>query len=1070
MKHAVFPGVEGVPQGVEISFHSRYLNHRWPFGDTAAIGECLATRTPPPDDSPPRPSPGPGVASPRQSTKGMTLPASRTGRRGFCLPVFVFLLLSGGPCTTLAQAQPPGLPAEKNILILHAHEANVPIFEKTDKGLSTALQSGGVPTRNQFFEYLDLRRNPSAEHRKLLVEQMRVRYSHRKFDMIITLFPEALHFVLHEDRTLFAGVPILALYLPLGIEPPTADRRIILHSVTLDMIGTLESALALVPSAKRVYVVSGTDEIDRKYEDQARRDFKKWEGRLEFRYLSHMRLEEMLATISSAPPETVIFFISLITDIAGKSYTSRDVVQRLSEISPIPIFGLYDSLLGYGIAGGLLASFEDTGTRAGQATLQLLGAAHGPDQVSTVLDVPAVPMFDWRQLKHWGLSVDALPPGSIVLNREFTLWEQYRWQAIGAIVLLAAQGMLILALLVYRQRRRKAEETLRENEERLRLAMSAGELSVWSWDIPRDGIRVSELVGGMSAETPTAEIPYKDALAIVHPEDRERVDAILQEALRTGKDCEIEYRIPQQDGTVQWISSRGGCTYDRAGTPLRMTGVFHDITEHKRSELALQESERRFRRMTDAAHMMVWMSGPDQGCIYFNRSWLDFTGRRLEQEVGHGWAEGVHPEDLERIVGAYSRAFDAHKAFQLEYRLRRYDGEYRWIIDVGTPLYEDDGRFCGYLGSCLDITDRKRAEEEGQLLAAVVESSHDAIYSLGPDDRITSWNPGAEQLFGYAAAEVKGQPVWFLVPLESHEATMRALKKVRAGEPVSDFETVRRRKDGTDIQVSIAGAPIRSADGTIVGVSTTIRDVTERKRAEEEADRLRRELAHMSRVTMMGELTASLAHELNQPLTAIVTNAHAGERYLAASVPPLGEVAEILADVAADAQRAGETIRRMRSLLKKDTTRFGPLDVNEVIREVVALTQTDALIRHQPIELSLAPDLPPVRGDRVQLQQVLLNLVLNGMEAMGAAAPAARRLDIQTLRAGPAVHVGVHDQGPGIPPDKLETVFESFFTTKASGLGLGLAISRSIVEAHGGRIWAANHPECGATFWFSVPL
>jgi two-component system, LuxR family, sensor kinase FixL len=261
-------------------------------------------------------------------------------------------------------------------------------------------------------------------------------------------------------------------------------------------------------------------------------------------------------------------------------------------------------------------------------------------------------------------------------------------------------------------------------------------------------------------------------------------------------------------------------------------------------------------------------------------------------------------------------------------------------------------------------------------------------------------------------------------------------------------------------------SPLKRPEG---GAAIFHADVSYRRQAELEMGRLRRELAHMGRVTMLGELTASLAHELNQPLTAIVNNAAAGERFLASPEPPLQEVGEILADVAADAQRAGEVIRRLRSLLKKDTTHFLPLDLNEVLREVVALTQTDALIRHQPIELSLAPALPPVRGDRVQLQQVLLNLVLNGMEAMEAQAPAARQLRIQTLPAGPGVRVGVQDRGPGLPPDKLETVFEAFFSTKASGMGMGLAISRSIVEAHGGRIWAENNPAGGATFWFSLP-
>ncbi|HSC70097.1 MAG TPA: PAS domain S-box protein [Candidatus Methylomirabilis sp.] len=981
--------------------------------------------------------------------------------------VLIFLAWASGPA--LAQVQPPDALGAKNVLILHAFEANAPVFQETDRTLGRMLQAGGVPILNQFFQSLELRRYPGPEHRRQLVEQMRARYHHLKFDLIVTMYPEALDFVLDEGRTLFPEAPILALYLPTAQEQPGTAGRVIRHSSQLDMLGTLQIALKLVPGAERVYIVSGAHPNNRQNEERARREFTPWEARLDFRYLTGTPLEETLATLASAPHEAIVLLLPYSNDVRGKSYMAPDLTRQISQASAAPVFGLLEVGLGHGIVGGALFSFESVGTNAGRLALDILRGSPASGNVAPVLNVPAVPMFDWGQLKRWHLSVDALPSGSVVINREYTLWELYRWQAIGAIVLLSVQALLILALLVLRQRRRKAEETLRENEERLRLAMHAASLGVWSWDIPRGRIRLSERVGRMLPETPTAEVTYEEFLAIVHPEDRERLNAVVQQAIQTGKEYELEYRIPQRDGTMRWISSRGSCTYDKEGTPLRMTGVSHDITERKRSELALQESEQRFRKMTDAAHMMVWMSGPDKGCIYFNRSWLNFTGRRMEQEVGDGWTEGVHPEDLDRIARAYSRSFDARAPFDLEYRLRHFDGEYRWIIDVGTPLYEDDGRFCGYLGSCLDITERKRAEGERQLLAAVVESSHDAIFSLGPNLEITSWNPGAERLFGYTAAEVKGQPVWFLVPRESREGTTRVLERVKGGEAIAR-EDVGCRKDGTRIEVSISSAPIRNATGAIVGVATTIRDVTDRRRAEGEADRLRRELAHMSRVTMMGELTASLAHELNQPLTAIVSNASAGERFLAAPVPPLGEVAEILADVAADAQRAGEVIRRLRSLLKNDTTRFLPLDLNEVIREVVALTQTDALIRHHPIELVLAPALPLVRGDRVQLQQVLLNLVLNGMEAMEAQPPAARRLRIQTLRAGPAVRVAVQDRGPGLPPDKLETVFDAFFTTKAQGMGMGLAISRSILEAHGGRIWAENNPEQGATFWFSLPV
>lgn len=325
-------------------------------------------------------------------------------------------------------------------------------------------------------------------------------------------------------------------------------------------------------------------------------------------------------------------------------------------------------------------------------------------------------------------------------------------------------------------------------------------------------------------------------------------------------------------------------------------------------------------------------------------------------------------------------------------------------------------------------------------------------------------------MFGYEGVEeLRGRPVREQWAPECHEELAnRSLRRDLGLAVPSEFEGMGLRKDDSQFPVQAFATRVQIADG--MASIAFLTDVTERKRADLEAERLRRELAHISRVTILGELTASLAHELNQPLTAIVSNAHAGERYLANPAPPLEELREILTDVAADAQRAGEVIRRLRGLLKKDTSRFLPLDLNELIREVVALTQTDALIRHQPIALALTPDLPPVRGDRVQLQQVLLNLVLNGMEAMEPQPPAERQLRIQTLRAGAAVRVGVADRGPGILPEKLETIFDAFFTTKTHGMGMGLAISRSIVEAHGGRIWAENNPESGATFWFSLPV
>jgi C4-dicarboxylate-specific signal transduction histidine kinase len=262
--------------------------------------------------------------------------------------------------------------------------------------------------------------------------------------------------------------------------------------------------------------------------------------------------------------------------------------------------------------------------------------------------------------------------------------------------------------------------------------------------------------------------------------------------------------------------------------------------------------------------------------------------------------------------------------------------------------------------------------------------------------------------------------------------------------------------------------PLKRSEG---GAVISHINITVRKLAELEAERVRRDLAHATRVTLMGELTASLAHELNQPLTAIVSNAQAGERFLAGPTPPLEDVREILADIIADATRAGEVIRQIRGLVKKGAGEFVPLDLNWVIQEVVVLARTDAIVRRAAIVLELAPALPPVRGDKTQLQQVLLNLILNGLEAMEASPPDERTLVLRTVHADAAtVRVGVQDSGPGIAPERLTRIFEPFYTTKATGMGMGLALTRSIIEAHGGTIWAENNPERGATFWFGLPV
>ncbi len=480
----------------------------------------------------------------------------------------------------------------------------------------------------------------------------------------------------------------------------------------------------------------------------------------------------------------------------------------------------------------------------------------------------------------------------------------------------------------------------------------------------------------------------------------------------------------------------------------------------------MRESETRFRTMMDAAPVMIWMSDTARLCTFFNKRWLDFTGRTLEQEMGNGWSEGVHPDDFERCLNIYVSSFDARKDFTMEYRLRRRDGVYCWILDTGVPQEDADGTFLGYVGSCVDITDRRQAEEK---FRSALEFLPIAILMVDQHGRIVLANEQTERLFGYRRDELSGRLATMLVSqlLGGNGSTpqpeiSRMAQASTVGAPRDLFA---RRKDGTEFPVEVGLNTVRFEDEE--AVLAVIVDRTERY----EMYRQRQELAHLTRVSTMGELAASLAHELNQPLTAILSNAQAAQRFMAADPVDLAEVREILNDIVQDNSRASEVIRRIRALLKKGEREIASLDLVALIRDAVQLLHNDAIVRRMRISVHYDANPATVCGDKVQLQQVMLNLLLNAFDAMDGRAASDRMVAVSiTLESPQVVRVAVRDRGVGVPSDRLAIIFNPFVTSKPEGLGLGLSISRTIIEMHGGRLWAENNTDQGATFYFTLPV
>jgi PAS domain S-box-containing protein len=358
-----------------------------------------------------------------------------------------------------------------------------------------------------------------------------------------------------------------------------------------------------------------------------------------------------------------------------------------------------------------------------------------------------------------------------------------------------------------------------------------------------------------------------------------------------------------------------------------------------------------------------------------------------------------------------------------------------------------------------------RLREQASLLAL----THDTIFVRDMEDVITYWNRGAEELYGWTKEEAVGKvthqlmQTTFPAPLE--EISVELLRSDRW-----EGELIHTKRDATRVTVSSRWSLQRDTQGRPAMILETNNDITERKQAEQALHQARAELAHVTRLTTIGELTASIAHEVRQPLTAVITNCHASLNWLARQPPELDEARECLHCIIRDSNRADEVLTRIRSLIKKSPAVKARLNLNEAIQEVLAIVDPEARRHAVLVRSDLAASLPPVEGDRVQLQQVILNLVVNGIEALNEMADRPRELRIcsRTHEVG-TVLLAVQDNGVGLTPERLERVFEAFYTSKAKGMGIGLSISRSIIEAHGGRLWASANQPRGTIFQFTVP-
>jgi PAS domain S-box-containing protein len=482
---------------------------------------------------------------------------------------------------------------------------------------------------------------------------------------------------------------------------------------------------------------------------------------------------------------------------------------------------------------------------------------------------------------------------------------------------------------------------------------------------------------------------------------------------------------------------------------------------------ALQRSEAFLAQGQSISHTGSFGWNVSSGEIY----WSEETYKIFEYDAIEPTLElvfqRIHPGDRDLVRQIIDRAAYERAKLDFEHRLLMPDGSVKHLHVLARALEPSSGNL-EYLGTVTDVTERKQAEQK---FRGLLESAPDAMIVMNRQGKIVLVNTQVENLFGYRRDDLLGQEVEILVPERfrarhpQHRKEFFAHPRVRPmGEGMGLYG---RRKDGTEFPVEISLSPLETQEGTLV--SGAVRDVTERTRAEEALRQAKADLAHVSRVTAMGELTASLAHEVNQPIAATVTSANSCIRWLEGDVPNLEKARAAAARIVKDGTRAAEIITRIRLLFQKGTQQLELVDVNEVIEEMIVLLHGETTRYAISVRTDLATDPPQVMGDRVQLQQVMMNLMMNSIDAMKDV-DGTRELTIKSQRAeNEQVLVSISDTGVGLPPQQADQIFNAFFTTKPHGTGMGLRISRSIIESHGGRLWAADNSPRGASLYLALP-
>jgi nitrogen fixation negative regulator NifL len=621
--------------------------------------------------------------------------------------------------------------------------------------------------------------------------------------------------------------------------------------------------------------------------------------------------------------------------------------------------------------------------------------------------------------------------------------------------------------------RKRADHALRASEELNRATFEQAAIGIADVGIDGRWLRVNdqlcEIVGYPRDEL--LKLTFQD---ITHPEDLEQDRTIVRQFLSGELEtATLEKRYFRKDGSTIWVVISASIVRTASGDPLHFIAVIQDVTERRRAE----GSARQLSLAVEQSPVLVVVTDLQGSMIYVNRMFLEVTGYSLEECIGRNpriLKSGQTPHSIYKELWDF---ITSGKTWRGEFHNRKKNGELYWERAIISPLLNAAGEITHYVGVKEDITAEKRTDEAFRAAQAQLEAGTElaglGYYEVNLGEGTGFMDYRCREICGVPPDVQRGlEPIEFWmehVHPEDRQMVLDERQSLHEGriDRISLEYRYSHPSQGQKWIQHVARQRLRDSAG--MRTFGVVRDITQQKQAELDVQELRNNLTHLTRVNTVGALSGSLAHELNQPLGIILTNAEAAEELLAQDSPDLAEVQAILSDIVSADRRAAEVIERLRTLVKRGEVSLRPLSLNQVFEDVLHLLHADLIRRGVTVVCDLAPDLPAIAGDRVQLQQLVLNLILNAADAMAENVPGARRLHLQTKLHEGRVCASVRDEGHGLPPE-VERLFEAFYTTKPLGLGLGLAICSSIVAAHHGRLWAEPHAERGAVFHFELPV